>query len=156
MKAPFTPEMPLRMAQDKLRELVDEGHECPCCTQFAKVYQRKIHASMAAGLVKLYRRSAEQFTFWGIAEFLAHRELADFAKLAYWGLVEEEAVSREDGGRAGCWRVTDKGQRFVLGHQTVPKYARIYNGRCLGWRGDPVTIRDALGDKFNYDELMSL
>ena len=36
----------------------------------------------------------------------------------------------------------------------VQKYARIYNDCCLGLEGDLVGIRDALGTKFDYDELM--
>lgn len=75
--------------------------------------------------------------------------------MVHWGLIEEEPIVRPDGGRAGWWRITPFGQQFVLGNSTVPKYARLYDGRCLGLEGVPVTIRDCLGTKFNYADLMA-
>ena len=75
-------------------------------------------------------------------------------KLRYWGLLEEELELRPDGGRAGWWRVTELGEWFVLKEATVPRYARIYDNRCLSLVGDQVSITDALGTKFNYDDLM--
>jgi len=76
-------------------------------------------------------------------------------KLAYWGLVEESLTPRDDGGRAGWWRVTTKGQLFVSGQITVPSHARVYNGNALNLIGTAVSIKDALGSKFNYNELMA-
>jgi hypothetical protein len=75
-------------------------------------------------------------------------------KLAYWGLVEESPDPRDDGGRAGWWRVTARGKEFVLGRTSIPTYARVFNGRVLGYDGVHVDIRAALGTKFNYEELM--
>ncbi len=37
----------------------------------------------------------------------------------------------------------------------VPRHALIYDGRLLRLEGELVGIRDCLGDKFDYDELMS-
>jgi hypothetical protein len=37
----------------------------------------------------------------------------------------------------------------------VPKYVKLYNGRCLGVEGNPITIQQALGKKFRYAELMA-
>jgi hypothetical protein len=42
----------------------------------------------------------------------------------------------------------------VLNRSLVPTYAQIYDGRCLGYDGEPVSIVDALGKKFDYHELM--
>jgi hypothetical protein len=43
----------------------------------------------------------------------------------------------------------------VLNRSKVPKYARIYNNRCLGLdHSKQVSIIDVLGTKFNYTELM--
>lgn len=75
----------------------------------------------------------------------------------YWSLTEEEtSVRRDDGGRAGYWRITGLGERFVLAAVRVPKYAHIYDGSCLRLSGDPVSIVDCLGDRFNYRELMGM
>ena len=56
----------------------------------------------------------------------------DAAKLVYWGLIEEEALQREDGGRAGWWRVTAYGERFLKGLIRVPKYARVFDEPVAG------------------------
>jgi hypothetical protein len=81
----------------------------------------------------------------------------DHAKLRYWGLIEEEPVRRDDGGRAGWWQITDRGEQFVRGTLKVPKYALIFDGRLLRLdeTGGYVTITDALGKKFDWTELMT-
>lgn len=151
----FDPEMTLAEARVALREVVDDGHTCPVCTQFAKVYRRSIHAAMAVGLIRFYRKFAMNYGF--VPDALpADRIAADFAKLRYWNLIEEELGRREDGStRTGRWRLTIPGQEFVLGFAFVQKHARIYDSRCLGLEGPLVTIRECLGKKFDYEELMS-
>lgn len=150
--------MTLAEARAELRELVDDGHACPCCTQFAKVYRRKIHATMARQLVYFYRRAG---TDWFDLPQLSGEVTGtrawggDAAKLRYWALLVEADIERDDGGRAGWWRLTSDGVLFVCDELRVPKYARIYDGRCLGLIGEPIGIRDALGDRFDYRELMS-
>lgn len=148
---PFTGNMTLDEAQERLRELVTDGHKCPLCTQFAKVYRRKIHAGMAALLIRMYRNAGLGWVYLPDVR----QDSRDGTGLAWWGLIEEEKALRPDGGRVGWWKVTLLGEEFALNQQTVPKYANIYDGRCLGHEGAEVTIRDCLGTKFNYDELMS-
>jgi hypothetical protein len=149
----FYPEMTLKDAQDVLRELLDEGAKCPCCTQFAKVYRRKIHATAASKLIAMYRSAGRE---WFHALTVAGAHSPDAVKARYWGLLEEDQATREDGSkRTGWWRFTDKGVAWVKNETAVPKYAHLYDGRCLRLSGDNVTIRDALGSKFNYNELMA-
>ena len=38
--------MTLGEARDWLRERIEDGEECPCCRQFAKVYRRRLYATM--------------------------------------------------------------------------------------------------------------
>lgn len=142
-------------AQRWLRERVEEGVRCPTCTQFAKVYRRKINSRQADAIIALYRKHGME---WGHVPTIAPRLRGDggmIALLRYWRLVEELPEPREDGGRAGWWRVTPLGRDFVLARATVPKYARIYDSQCIGLEGEQVSIRDALGEGFNYDELMA-
>lgn len=154
MSVSFRDDMTVGEAKELLRGLLDDGERCPCCTQRAQVYKRSIHSSMARGLIKLYRRPPHT-DFHEIALFMEHRELADFAKLAYWDLVLEQPSVRADGStRTGFWQITPLGAAFVEGTEAVAKYARIYDGRCLGLTGPGVTIKDALGTRFNYAELM--
>jgi hypothetical protein len=147
----FVDTMTLKEARDALRLLVEEGARCPCCTQLAKVYKRKVHAGMARLLIAMWRNAGEE---WLYLPSLPQKS-RDGTGLAYWGLIEEEKARREDGGRAGWWRITEEGRGWVLMQTTIPKYAMIYDGRCLGHRGAHVTIRDALGTRFDYDDLMA-
>lgn len=150
----FTDTMPLGEARDLLRELATEkGAKCPCCRQLAKVYRRPIHSTIARSLIKMWRAAG---TDWQHIPTTIGGQSREEGKLRYWGLVEEQRQPRTDGGRSGWWRVTEKGEAWVRGHATVPKYAHIYDGRCLKLDGPEVTIEDALGEKFSYAELMGL
>ena len=148
-------EMTLAEAKTWMREHIDEGTHCLCCTQFAKIYKRNVNATMARSLIALYRAYGREFgSLPDLRRKVGLHHSNQEATMAYWKLIEEEPTVREDGGRAGFWRVTDLGERWILRQTTIPKYARVYDGRCLGHRGDPVTIIDALGERFNYWELM--
>lgn len=152
----FTDDMTLAEARDLLRTLVGKGHTCPCCAQYAKVYNRTITTQMAISLLE-FRREAPQGE-WGHAPTILHnkkRPIGDFPKLRYWGLIEEEKVRRPDGGRAGWWRITQDGEDFIAGRIGVPQYAHIYDGRRLSLSGDLVLFADALGTPFDYTELMN-
>jgi hypothetical protein len=149
----FHDEMTLGEARVLLRELVEEGHACPCCTQFAKVYRRKINATMAATLLKLYRAAGGDTVFVHTPSLPGDTHEA--SQLEWWGLIEEEQRIRPDSGRAGWWRLTARGMSFALGGIDVPKYARIYDHRLLQLVGEPVSIHDCLGSRFNYAELMA-
>jgi hypothetical protein len=133
-----------------LRARLDQGEACPLCTQHAKMYKRKINSGMARSLIHMYRSAGKQ---WIHVSLIGARSREE-GKLVYWGLVEEQQGNGLHGGRGGYWRVTDKGEMFLKGKLNVPKYAKVYNGRVFGLEGDTVNIRDALGTKFNYDDLM--
>lgn len=152
-----TADMTLQEARDWLRARVKKGEYCPCCKQFSKVYPRSINSSMAHDLIGMWKAFG---TDWGYLPDLRKENSLkgnrEESKLRYWNLIEEETqIRRDDGGRAGFWRVTPFGASFMLGRVTVHKYANVYDSRCLATTGPPVTIWDCLGDKFNYNELMS-
>lgn len=129
------------------------GTECPACFQHVQIYRRTINSGMARSLIAMYRIGG---TDWIHLPTQLGARSREEGKLAYWELVEEELARRPDGGRAGYWRVTPKGELFVRNQLVVPKYALVYNGRFLGYEGtDRVGIRDALGKKFDYTELMT-
>lgn len=148
----ITSSTPLAHLKVWLRERADAGATCPVCEQNVKVYRRKINSGMARSLIQMYRAGGLEFIHVPTAIGARSREEG---KLAYWALVEEEKVRRPDGGRAGYWRVTELGELFILGKVSMPKYARVYNGRVLSLLpAEQVTIKDALGTKFDYHELM--
>lgn len=145
----------LEAAKTWLQARLAEGAECPCCEQRAQSYRRTIHASMAAGLIKVYRESTPG-QYVEISTILSHRELADFGKLAYWELVDAMPGERADGStRVGWWRVNPHGQSFVERQVSIPKVAVVYNGVKLYHENPLVNIDDCLGRKFSYRELMN-
>ena len=146
---------PLRQVREWLIERRDQGEQCPCCGQFAKVYRRKIHSTMARDLTQLWRAASYEWTHVPTALGSHGRSVGDLAKMAYWGLMEEMPAVREDGSsRSGWWRITNSGGKYVRGELYVSKYALVYDGKVLSLEGEQVGIRDALGTKFNYDDLM--
>lgn len=135
-------------ARDWLRERVRDGAHCPVCQQHAKVYHRKLNSGMARSLIAMYRLAGVN-RWVNITKHLPSRNREE-GKLEWWGLVER------DPDRRGVWRVTDSGENFVLGKSRIPHAAEVYDGRVLRFDTSvSVTIRDALGDGFDYDELMS-
>lgn len=146
------PGVTLAEAKTWLREHVDEGARCPACDQVAKVYYRTLHASVTAQLVRFYARFG---TDWGQRPQWARGGAeGDFAKLRYWGLIEESVETRPDGGRAGWWRVTELGAEFVRGERRVRRHAVVYDARRLRLEGPMVDVTTALGKRFHYNELM--
>jgi len=154
-------------ASEILKQLMEtqEGASCPCCGQLVKTYRRKIHSQMARCLILFFRKFERDFTtsegvFHSWPDFVREQNLsphqtADFAKLAYWGLIEKETGIREDGsGRVGFWRVTDYGKQFIHSGVGAYQYAIVFNGKRIRFEGGCVTIHHCLGEKFNYAELM--
>jgi hypothetical protein len=132
-----------------------EPQVCPCCDQLVKVYRRNIAGSTAYDLIRFANG-----TSLGEERHIRHITMrssggGDFAKLLYWGLVEEAVNTSTNKRTSGMWRITPKGYDFVLNKLAIPKYALVYNGKFLGFEGDSVTIEDCLGTNFNYRELMA-
>jgi hypothetical protein len=156
MSAP-TEDQTLGEAKDWLRERLHDGACCPLCTQFAKIYRRKINSGMARALIALYRASlaADDLDATHHLASLA-RWTHEGAQLAWWGLIEQDPDERrEDGGRSSWYRLTATGVWFVRDQIRLPKYVEIYDGlpRKLDL-SEQASIVDALGTKFDYRELM--
>jgi hypothetical protein len=143
-------------SREWLHENREEGVSCPSCEQYVKVYRRKISSSIAEVLIAMYsesQRSGEDFIH---VPSLKAKNSREVSKLVWWGFVEEQKALREDGGRAGYWRVTEAGEKWLKNITTAPKYAVTYNNTLLEMTEDEqVSIIDALGTKFNYNDLMS-
>lgn len=145
--------MTLADARAELRKLVRDGAECPCCTQFAKVYRFAFNGAMAVGLIRMYRTGGQEWVHVPDLRLPGGHML----KARYWGLIEKPPeLVRDDGSkRVGIWRMTDAGAAFVNDRARILSHAVIYNNRCLRLVGDPMTIRQLLGKRFDYGELMS-
>jgi hypothetical protein len=146
----------LAQARAEVRDGKDEGVICPCCDQRAQRYRRTLYAGMARSLVLIYQAQQKRIGWVDVKEIDVRG--GDYAKLAYWGLVKQRELHDVDGDvrSSAHWRVTAEGELFVRGKLSVPRQVLVYNGKCEGYvdSSDRVDIRQALGKKFSYTELM--
>lgn len=135
-----------------------KGCVCEVCEQYVKMYRRKLTSSMAYGMILIY--NAGQIDWFHLDKFFKSQNCAtsirgDIPKLRYWGFIEKMVAVREDGNpRAGYYRLTQKGMRFISGKIMAPTYAIIYNNKLFGMSNEDTDIRKALTNKFNYNQLM--
>lgn len=145
----------VQTAEDWTMNAAHDGAECPCCGQLVKVYRRKLYSAMAYALLLIHRsREGKEDPWVHVPTLLnGHGTVArggDFAKLVHWDLLEAHAKAN------GFYQMTDKGVQFIECRIAVPVAVYIYNGARLDWdSSEMITVVDALGEKFNYEELMS-
>lgn len=147
-----------------LANLNSPGVICPCCHQVAARRYRHLHHSMAAALILLARFfRANTDVRWVHAEqyFKQHPDIpsalrGDFPKLTHWGLLQmRETDAGDERPHSGEYRVTRDGFLFVDMRLRVHKSGWAFNKSMLIDTNSPlINIRDALGTRFNYDELM--
>lgn len=137
-----------------LEQRLHKGVKCPCCNQFTKMYHRPMNGNMIRALLNLYRAGGEdafKFAHWPPID----PSKGDAAKLVHWGFIEEENRVREDGGRAGYWRVTEKGEDFLKGRIKVPSHIYHFDSKFYGFDDTVfVTVHDAWGEPFDLRKLM--
>src|SRR3954471_2049123 len=78
----------IQAGKDWLMANLKKGAKCPLCAQHAKMYSRKVNAGMAASLIRMYRINK---TGWVHVPTSVGARSREEGKLAYWGLVEEQA-----------------------------------------------------------------
>lgn len=130
---------------------------CPLCHQPTNLYRRPISAIIARALIKLYRleQNGAEKTWHHVRDI--HRDRSDWAKLRFWGLIEEASNLDSRKRTSGLWRITDDGRRFVMCQDQVPKYALVkYGSINVGFCGEAMTIRECLEakNKFSYIQLI--
>jgi hypothetical protein len=160
-----------------------KGGRCPCCQQEVKRYDRFIYSSVARGLIEMYQyiQRPETANAWlRVGQHFLQNKIGaakggDIIKTRYWGLIERKPDEdrRADGSdRIGMWRLTERGRRYVMNDLQVPKVAFVYNNVLLGFKSEngelvkdfeeavrsprvpKAGIVDALGKKFDYQEIM--
>lgn len=150
--------------REYLRNTWTDGCECPACTQLVKRYHRKFNHGMARCLLLLVKATKTQRPVDGWLH--ATRELLrfgvsaadnEYSKLAGWGLIEPHPSNADDMPKKrsrGLWRVTKLGFGVAYRRERVHKYLRLFNRTFMGTDGELVSIVEALGDRFDYGELM--
>lgn len=153
-------DMTIQEAKQILRDEWEQGTECPCCTQFVKLYPYKITSTKAYGLVqlvKLYEERREPIHVRDMKQ-PGGREIeasgGAFATLKHWGLIYQPENTDPTKRRSGYWVPTRLGTEFAHRQTTVPKVLHIFNNKPYRQSTEMTDIVECLGTKFDYRELM--
>lgn len=140
----------LEEARAEMLKHVEDGVACPCCGRLVKVYKRKLHAEMAVFLIKLVRAHLREKRWYHTRELIRTQTKAatDASYLEHWRLLERCE------GREGLYRPKPRGISFVCYGLRVPSHVYLLNNEVQGWAPTSVSVREALGTRFDYDELM--
>jgi len=172
----------IKEAKAFLRENFEKGCKCPCCDSSVRLYKRKLNSGMALFLIGLYKlymnnRGYEPVGVSSLSikrgepifppeKFYQNKEVfeimnikvtsLDYSVLKHFGLIESRVA--ENGKKdSGYWKLTGAGKDFIYyvgTPPTVPKHVFLYNNKRQGFSDETTTIKEALGDKFDYSELM--
>lgn len=137
-----------------------KGYTCPCCGGYVKTYVRKFNSNMALALGILYRHTmnGNHGKFCHLEDLIiksGKKRCGDFSYLVHYRFIEKCIGKRPDGSsRNGNYRITPQGMMFVEGKCTAPEKFIMDGGKFRGFDGEYITFSQALGNKFNFDELM--
>jgi hypothetical protein len=137
-----------------LADAIQNGSvRCECCNRLLKVYRRQIAGRTAADAIMLYRLGDG---FHHISEFKSGTD-GEFAKLRFWGLVNEQAKAVDDNTKrtSGFWSLTGRGKMWVNMKLAIPKCVILLDGELIGFDEHSILITESLGTKFDYGELMT-
>jgi hypothetical protein len=134
----------------------EKAYICPCCSRLVKVYRRTIHAEVARFLILLVERYQKYPRYYSMRELYPHqtKSCSDGVYLVHWDLIEKSDGTNTALAPAGTYKPTDKGMRFVYGLERVPSHVHLLQKEILRWSDKTIDIKDALGKKFDYPELM--
>lgn len=130
---------------------VAEKH-CPVCGQEVRTWKKPMISTAVASLIRLvamYRGRALHHD-----EFTVLLKDRNFSQLKLWGLVVPEANDDPAKRSSGKWHPTEKGIEFATERNVVPKYVITRANRVVGFEGPAIGVREALGSRFNYRELI--
>lgn len=137
---------------------------CPVCRTLLKLYSRKLNSGMARAVMLLHKfHQADPEAEWldlrsekvsaDVFRFFRHKELD---KLPWWGLAvkcEERADAKRRKG--GKWKLTQLGQDFAQNKAEVPRKFLDLLNRPIKPSAAKTSIVSALGDHFNFFDLMN-
>lgn len=149
----------LSQTREEVMKRIADGEQvrCPVCDQNCKMYKRKLNAMQAVFLCWLVRRWVANGGGWiDVPKEYPRKIGGEYGKLAHWKLAELKTNDDDPSKRtSGLWRPTQKGIDFASETITVPKYVFLYNNELHSVSEEHTTIRESLGEKFDYSELMS-
>jgi len=134
-----------------------ESVDCPVCLRPHRSYRRKLNSGMAATAIKLYRLGGGNAMDWVNVVRLfpdtTHRG-GEWAQIRHWGLAMPRDKRNHAQNSPGDWRLTPLGVAFVEGRLEVPRYIETRDGVLLGKSDETTSIMGALGNAFDYAELL--
>lgn len=111
---------------------------------------------MAVALCLMFRAGGRFVKVEDLIASAGVKRCGDFSYLRHYGLIEKLIEKRKDGSpRNGYYAITDKGVMFCLGKIKVQEFFLISNNKLLGFDGDYISIKTALGVRFDCNELMA-
>ncbi|MDO8451954.1 MAG: hypothetical protein Q7S76_03735 [bacterium] len=145
---------------DYVQKALTDGTPIQChdCGQRVARYKVNINSGMARFLIWLSKESKSNSNTWVDVPVVAPRFVLagrEYSKLQKWGLVEPKPNVDPTKRTSGIWRITEKGILFVNNEISVPSFHRSYNNTVLEWSNNQVSIVGALGEKFDYRQLMT-
>lgn len=141
-------------AKEFLRENFEKGCKCPACDQFVKLYKRNLSANMARAIILISRAPTINQNGWVDIRSVDLRN-GDYARLRFWGLIEQRKNQDTKKKDSGIWRVTHEGMKFINDQIRVPSHVYVYDNKIIKWSDELVNIRQALKKSFDYNKLMS-
>lgn len=152
----------LEESKQYLRDNWKQGVDCPCCNQRVQLYDYKLFSSSALALIVLYRLSKQDINqpYFHAREFAygvnGEGRATHYTDMKFWGLIEKMPNDDPKKKSSGFWRITDQGRLFVEGKIKVPSRILVFNNKFYGYtdKSELISIRDALGNHFDYSELM--
>ncbi len=134
-----------------------KGIACPCCAQNCKRYRRAFNTGMVRSLIWLVLRYQANGKKWINVPRVAPSYVLrsrEFGKIKAWGLIVDRPNTDPAKRTSGFWKPTKRGIAFVYGRIKIPSHAIFYNRNREKFDGKPVSIRQTIGKKFDYEELM--
>jgi len=154
----FTEIHTLKDIKKYLKDNYLNGCKCPACGQAVKAYKRTLNKGMVQSLAIIYNLTKNGNYVHVQNEFskLGYRATSmDYIQLARWGFIVEDNVPGPNPNKgAGYWKITETGKNFLLNKNLfVSKYVIVYNNRTIEFSKEMVNVEEALGNKFNYNDL---
>ena len=156
----ITNDSTLSEVKQELRDKWNDGLPCPACTQNVQLFERKLNTGITLFLIGLYKLDPTGEHYHHAKEILAKiggfTTSRDYSILKYWELMQASLNDDETKRTSGYWQITQLGIDFVEGNATVLSHAKVFNKKCYGLTGEQIDVKTALGNKFDYTELMSI
>lgn len=126
----------------------NNGH-CDRCGQTIKIYRYKVsktHGTFLRAMAKTISNTGINNVDIGDLE-IPYSVRSQVTKLRQHGLVAR--IKNESGAQvARRWLITHKGWDFLNG-KPIPSHVIVFNNQVLGHDGEPTTVLQVMGEKFN-------